>query len=98
MHYQYVSSDQGSNHSYSTIKLKITVDENNTKHATPNERSWVTTDVFKAKKANLVPVTLKKTSAFSNGAKFYNLYRGNIMEDASCSITFKMGENALLEI
>ena len=64
----------------------------------PNERSGVTTDVFKAKKTNLVPVTLKKTSTTSNGAKFYNLYRGNIMEDAPCSITFQMGENALLEI
>ena len=34
---------------------------------------------FKAKKANLASVTLKKISATSNGAKFYNSYRDSQM-------------------
>ena len=58
----------------------------------------MTTDIFHAKEANLMPVTLKKISTSSNGAKFYNSYLGSLMEDAPCSITFKMDDNISLNI
>ena len=50
------------------------------------------------KKANFVAVTLKKISATVNGAKFYNSYRGSLIEDAPYNITFKMDENPSLDI
>lgn len=58
-----------------------------------NKRSGVTTNIFKGRKSNLVKVTLKKISTASNSAKFYYSYRGSLMEDGPCSITFKIAEN-----
>ena len=89
---------QGSNHPYFTIKLKIAVDEYITIRVMLNKSSGVTTDVFKAKKANLVPQTLNKMSTTSNGAKFYNSYRVSLMENPPFSITLKKNENSLLDI
>ena len=41
---------------------------------------------------------MKKISTASNGAKFCNSYRGSFMEDAQCSITFKMDEKSSFDI
>ena len=89
---------QGSNHPYFTIKLKIVVDEYITVRLMLKNSSGVTTDIFRAKKANLVPVTFKKISTTSNGIKFYNLYRSSLMEDAPCNITIEMDEDPWLDI
>ena len=63
-----------------------------------NKSSGVTTNIFKARKSNLVQVAVKKVSTASNSAKFYSSYRGSLMEDDSCGITFKMDNNSSLDI
>ena len=80
---------QGSSHPYFTIKLKITVDEYIVIHIMLNKSSELTTNIFLAKKANLVPVTLKKISTTSNGAKFYSPYRDSLMEDSHATLHSK---------
>ena len=87
---------KGSNHSDFTIKLKIVVDEYII-CLILNKSSRVTTDNFKVKKPNLVPVTLTEISTTSNGTKLYNSYRGSLMENVPSSIAFKMDENPLLD-
>ena len=89
---------QGSNQPYFTIKLKIAVDEYITIRAMLSKSSGVTTDIFKAKKANLVPLAVKKIPATSNYANFYNSYRVSLPEDALFSVTFKKNENSSLDI
>ena len=59
----------------------------------PNKSCGVTTNILKARKLNLVKVLSKKVSTASNSAKFYYDYRGSLMRDGSCSITFKIDEN-----
>lgn len=65
----------------------IFVDEHITLRVILNKSSGMTIESFKAKKSKLVPVPLKETSATSNGAKFYSLHRGSLMEDTYWNIT-----------
>ena len=84
------------NHPYFTIKLKIAVVEHITKCLMLNKSSGVTNDNFRTKKESLVPVTFEKMYRTSDDTKYYNSYRGSLMDDAPCSITFEMDENPLL--
>ena len=84
---------QGSNYPYFTIKLKIAVDEYITLRLMLKKSSRVTTDICKEKKPNLVAITPKKISTTSNGARYYNLYRGSLKV-----FTFKMDEIPSLDI
>ena len=63
-----------------------------------NKSRGVTTNIFGTKKTNLMPATLKKVFAASNGAKFCNSFCGSLMEDTLCSITFKINENPSLDV
>ena len=63
-----------------------------------NKSSWLTINIIRAMKVNLVPITLKKISTTSNGAKFYNSNCVSLMEHVLCSITFETDENLPLDI
>ena len=58
-----------------------------------NKSSEVTTNIFKARKLNLVKVTLKKVSTAINSTKFYYYYCGSLTEDGPWRITFRIDEN-----
>ena len=84
---------QESNHAYFSIQLKLSLHEYNTIGVVLNKSSEVTTNIFKASKLNLVKVILKKVSTAINSTKFYYSYRGSLMEDGPCRITFIIDEN-----
>ena len=81
-----------SGNKYFDVNLKTSLDEYTSVRVMMNSNSEVTQDIFHAKKANSMPVTLTKITTVQSGTKFYNSYRGSKVIDAPCAVDFKMDE------
>ena len=83
---------------YFTIKLKVAAAKYESVRVMSFKSSSATSDFFKSKRQNAVPITLKKITTTSNNVKFYNSFRGSLVVEAVNAVDFKVDDKTYITI